>query len=1122
MKKFTVAVMLGGLLAALSHHPVPGLAQDFAGMRGTVVDETGAVVIGVDVTAKEENSGLSYATVTNEVGEYELRGLTPGTYTLMAQLAGFKKYENTGVIVYAYQVRRVDIPLEVGQVEQTVTVVEVGSIVSTDDPAITYRQSSKEVYAINQQANLIYHLGNNPGAEARSQVHGNHANQTLTDTDGITTDAYQAFRAPQETMQEAHMIALNAPAEHRTATHIMGIGRSGANDFHSELYLEFRHDRLNALPVGAKVRPKPQTPTTTWSWEASGPIRIPGVYDGRDKSFFHWLWRPSSGSGNFALTGWAAPTPKERLPSPDLSQFANVAGIQIMNPFTGQPFPNNIIPESMVSPVARNALDRIVPEPNFGAPGDLTNNTLFFNRNTSNSDWYHLRLDHALTDDNQLNFNWFRYDRDSSRIMRSIPIDGGSGNISRTRAFSFQDSHTFSATVINEASFGYNNQGGRHPNFNGNRSGRKILMDELGISDLGGRTVPDTIGQPHFLMTTKGPIGAAVLSDRAPVDLLGNEQAGEIFFETRVAQFRDNISIQHGKHLFKTGFEIRKQFPIQFVAGGPGGDNWGAFAFNGQFTGYDYADFLLGLPSKTSLSSTRPQIRAHGWEVGWFIQDDWKVLPNLTINAGVRLQHYGVPVENNDLVYNFDIETRRVVVPNDTSLSNVQPTYPIPVVTAREAGYPDNLINFKSILVDPRLGLAWRPTAKTVLRAAYGIYHVPYVMPMTYAESFRGRVTERSGLIAGRAAGPFVTSESFDVNTIVNGVPSFTLERPFPTGAGSTPLQTVYAFPPDLRKDAWSYDQQWNITLENELGSGWASRLSYVGSKGTHWPYVRNLQTPPPSTTPFDPSRRPFGAPFQDVYLLDIGGNGSYHGFEAELTRQFSSGVYFRGWYTWRKSLSDVIGGLFGSSIGDEIENPFDRKSEKGSLFNTPSHQGRLVAVVPVPYGRGQRYGSGSSAFMNQLLGNWTLTPFVTFFGHSRFTPVFGGRDPSNTNNFGGRADQVPGCGFYTGNDPGESLPMWNRSCFEKPSVNAGRFGNVSNGMLHGPWGNNINFNAFKRWYLGLGEGGPYFQADIYVTNLFNHAGATGVRSTNIESSGFGVFRRSGNRRIFFRFRIGF
>ena len=364
-------VLKGTAIAAffaliLSLSSLPLLAQmQFTGVRGNVEDETGARVTQVEITATEEGTGLNRTTISNELGIYELGGLPPGTYTISAELAGFKTYSNSGIIIFASRPRRVDITLEVGDITDSITVEEMGAVIETDKSSVTYTTPMKEVEAFRMAASLIYTVGNNPGAENRSQVHGAFANNTSALQDGVATNAYGTFRAPQELVKELNQVSLNAPAEYKTATTINGVGRSGTNAFHGEIYYQVRHPRLRTLRAFEKRHPSSK-PDSQWNYEASGPIHIPKVYDGRDKTFFHFFYQPRLQDQKAPQTDYVYPTAEIR--GGDMNQIVQQQGVTLINPFTGAPFPNNIIPANMLSPVAQ-ATFKYVPMPNFGPAG---------------------------------------------------------------------------------------------------------------------------------------------------------------------------------------------------------------------------------------------------------------------------------------------------------------------------------------------------------------------------------------------------------------------------------------------------------------------------------------------------------------------------------------------------------------------------------------------------------------------------------------------------------------------------------------------------------------------------------------------------------------------------------
>ena len=1102
----------------LSLSSLPLLAQmQFTGVRGNVEDETGARVTQVEITATEEATALKRTTISNELGIYELGGLPPGTYTISAELAGFKTYSNSRIIIYAGRPRRVDIVLEVGDIADTITVEEMGAVIETDKSSVTYTTPMKEVEAFRMAASLIYKVGDNPGAENRSQVHGAFSNNTSALQDGVATNAYGTFRAPQELVKEINQVSLNAPAEYKTATTVQGVGRSGTNQFHGEIYYQVRHPRLRALRA-YETRHTPSKPDSQWHYEVSGPIHIPRVYDGRDKTFFHFFYQPRLQDQKSPIGSYVFPTAKIR--AGDLNEIVDqqLGGKPVINPFTGEPFPNNIIPANMLSPVAQ-ATFKYLPLPNFGPPGNLLDNFNGFQFGLIDESHWHLRLDHAITDSNTISFNHYGYNRileeGNDASLSFVAVDN------KTRMWSIQDSHMFSANVINEFSVGRNRQG----EFLAGASVKGgDLLNEFGINT-GGRTTPAGAGCPYFFTGVWGFQPGALLASFSPGELT-YPLFGHCFPDSSSAQpnvwmAKNNVSVNRGSHLIKFGIEMNWERPWQSGAFFRS-LSWGQYDFTGLFSGSDMGDYLLGLPWTTSIETSRPQANARGFDAGFFVQDDWKVTPRLTMTYGLRFQHYGAPTEADGLFYNFDFENARVVVP-DKAIHHIAPVWPtaqIPVVTASDAGYPQSLVNFSALHLSPRFGLAFRINDRTVIRAGYGIYHVPFAQAGANASQLG-----RAGWLGDRENGPFIGSESFGPNEIINGVPTLTFANPFPPiGSGAIPKQGVRGIPLNSRSDAWAYDQQWNLTLENDLGDGWATRISYVASKGTSWPYRSNLQTAVPSTTPFadrpDSEKFPWGPNFSFVDRHDLGGTGSFHSMEVEATRQFSQGIYLRSWYEYKKNLADVVPGLFASTIGFPTEDPLDRARDKGIQNGLTRQRWRVATVLGLPVGRGQRYGSDMGGVLNALFGNWTAA--FRYGGRigSAFTPTYSGSDPSGTGRSSGRPDAL--CdGNNFGPTPGRG---WNPACFAIPPAGIGRYGTASRGILFGPADWNADLNLFKRFNLTKYENGPYFAIEMYGQNIFNHRNASGPSSTNISAANFGIFNTSGGqaRWLHFRLRLGF
>ena len=1136
-------------ILAVGFMPSLLVAQEFAGFRGNVTDPSGNIIPGVEIRFTQEaetqgsrtadESGFTRSTLTNDLGQYEARGLLPGKYTIRVEFPGFKTYINRGVITYARYVRRVNIQLELGDIAESITVEEAGAVIETDTSTTTYKIANKELYSTMNNGWIQYADSYVAGNESRRQSHGHQANNKAVQVDGFPVEFM--WRAGTEQYKEWNVVAVNAAAEYQHAFTVASTSPSGTNSFHSEAYVNVNHPRLSSLSPDAKIRPEGQrllkgAPRVDKSFVASGPFWIPKIYDGRNKSFFFFLHQPRTGVVRpYPITGRVYPHPAMR--AGNLSTVTNQVDVQsalcsepgLCNPFTGEVFPGSVIPSEMISPIASRILSdtRLVPHPNVGGPGNLFANFEGYWGFEQKSDWWMWKFDQAIGPNNNFMISHYRFNDVSARIMEFSDVEGATST--RTvRAISMQDTHTFSPRLVNEFLFSWHRQRrarlGRNP-------GNDVLS-RVGISDFGGRRTGDGPGSPQFIVTNYGEQlgGLAGSFEPIPVSIFGGTTylpAVSDFQAPRVFVTKDTMSYQTGPHLLKWGIDITWERPTDLQAPV---DSWGRWEFTGNFTGHDLGDFLLGLPYTTKFATARPELRAAQLSTGFFIQDDWKARRDLTLNLGVRFQHYGPPIDMNGLFYNFDFENLRVVVP-DKGLRQISPGYPaeIPVVGHSAAGFPGTLANFKFLLIEPRIGLAWRPfqTDTTVVRMGYGIFHVPFAEHGAY----RGRLMGR------RENGPFVLTEEFGPNQIVNGAAQLTLASGFPApGTGETPKQSVYGIRPDTRSQGWPYDQQWNFTIEQDLGRGFAASIGYVGAKGTNWPYERNLQTPLPSATPFgdrpEAERRPLGPNFARVVETTLGGNSSYHGLELMLNRQFSKDFYLRAMYSQYRSINTASGGIFGSTTGFEVEDPRDLARERGYQDGVIPMSLYLTPVWDIPAGRGKQWLSDAPGWLNHLAGNWTVGYIHFIYGH-RTTAAYTGRDPANVGRSGGRPDNLPGCDannhtFTNATAPNSSYVRWNVNCFEVPPINAARYGTATRGNLNWPTSGWDVVNAFKHFYLTNDESGPYFRLQFRMNNPFwcrCRKANVGPQSTNIGAATFGRFYSASQRArnlIWVRLALGF
>ena len=442
----------------------------------------------------------------------------------------------------------------------------------------------------------------------------------------------------------------------------------------------------------------------------------------------------------------------------------------------------------------------------------------------------------------------------------------------RAVTLTFSDTHIFGPTLINEFRFGIMRE--HNPAFN--KLDGPALVKEFGLQGITWN--PEiAYGDPVFSFNNFQEIGAT--------DIYQDPRE-------RIFQGVDSVTWMRGKHVVKAGLELRWNGGINF----PGGTSFpvqqfGQFSFSGAFTNFDYADFLMGLPQTAGRANAAPLINSVNNDMAFFIQDDWKITPKLTLNLGVRYEYDPPYHEKNDNFYNFDPSTGNLIVPSEAAKSRVNPLFPsnlVPVVPAAQAGVPKSLYYSDLNNVVPRFGFAYRPSVsgRTVIRGGYGIY----IDDLT------------SSLWRIGTGGPFVSLETF-TNSITNGAPKFQFPNAFPAGFGAIGVQSFNAIDPHLRNP---YIQQWNLTLEHEI-LNMGIRLSYIGTYNRKLVWTQNVNLPVPGLQPFSNDLRRFPK-LNNILVRQNGGVQNYNSLHFVAERKWKSGLYYQFGWTWAKALTDNPG----------------------------------------------------------------------------------------------------------------------------------------------------------------------------------------------------------------------
>ncbi len=1057
---FTLVLIFGGTALLQSQ-------TTFGTITGTVLDPSGLPVPGVRVTVKNEGTNIAQDVTSDERGDYRVSHLNPGRYTVTASLTGFKRHTTTGIILETAATVRVDVPLAVGEVATEVTVTSGAPLVESETSNIAGVRTNQVMLRmpINVRGNFngfFYNMlqltpGAQQGTGSAFSLGGTRGNQTQFTLDGTSTNsamfgnAIGPAQASMESVRELKIDLANNKAEYNLPGMVTGTSKSGENAPHGSLFYYHDNGAFNARNTFSNRVPFSIQHDVGGS--VGGPIYIPKVYDGRDKSFFFFTYE-SFPSRSERVSAPNVPTVKMRR-----GDFSGLATIK--NPFTGVPFANNAIPQDMMNSVSVKAQDRFYPSPNYGSAESYVGN---WRGNIPGAGFKHhkdTRIDHRLSAANSL-FGRLTYARMGQNVSDSdLPAVGNRNQNRKSLAATVADTHIINPQTINEFRFG--------AVWNTNPYSIPIhgptIVKELGLQGLS-PTLPDVNGMPFFNIT-----GLTAISTSEPFG----------YVDERTYSVVDNVSWTRSAHNLKGGVEIRRNSGESYPSN-PNG-SFGNFSFSGTFSGFSYADFLLGLPQTSSRLNPAPPAKLLNTDLSLFFQDDWKVSRKLTLNLGFRYDLNPPYHEAGDRLFNFDPNSGKIVVPSDKSLAAVNALFPVnlvPIVTASQAGVSPSLFSTDKNNVAPRFGFAYRPlaTATFVIRGGYGIYSDP----------------NTASLYNSGTGGPYISSESF-TNSITGGVPLFQFPRGFPAGFGAIGSQSFNPISADIKN---AYIQQWNLTVEREV-LNMGVRVSYIGTASHQLVWQQNVNQPPPGTVKFDNNMRKFPS-IRDVNNRVNGGNSIYHSMHVVAERKYLNGLYYQLGWTLAKSLTDVISE---GETGSRPENSYNRAVERGQVPYMVRHRVVGQLLYTLPFGPGRPFLSGLTGVARAFAEGWTFSSALTTQTGTWFSPSFSGYDVSNTNTVGGRPDRIASGILPAGE---RTIDRWfNASAFRvpgdvdgdgKPDVPVGRFGNAGVNILDGPGSFILNAGIHKE--ITLRERTRVI-LQFTTTNTPNYVNY-GLPSTNISS----------------------
>ncbi len=1073
----------------------------FGTILGTVSDTTGAVVPNVRITITNDLDNISRSVLSDAQGNYEVLNLKAGTYSVRADVTGFKSFRASNLELAARQSLRVNIPMDVGQLTEVVQVEGTAAVVTTDTGTIASTFDSQQVLhlPVNYRGSgntsplriLSYQTGVQSDNSYNFSVQGSLPAQTEVSLDGVSTknatnnNPLGDLFPSAEGIAEMKVQGVGNNAEYGQVGDITTTSKAGTNRFHGSAFEYMQNRVFDATPFGSTS--KPQKTANDFGGSFGGPVR-------KDRTFFFGTFEDMQYRTGRAIS---ATVPTELMRNGDFSNEKTV----LKDPFTNAPLPGNRVPASQVVALAPKVL-AFYPLPNFGSTAVQQSGNYRINTAAPIlSKQFDIRIDHMLTSKQSVfgRFSWKNQDQTSPNTLL-LPADT---SYSHSRSVVVSHNYTIAPTLLNEFRFGVSN----------NDSATAYAFD--------GQQITGTFGLLNLPELTFN--GLSSFNFDNSTTSFGKGKAG--FGYSHTYQWNDNLTWVKGRHTLKFGGDARR-LRAQTALGFTGSDNYGNFDFDGRFTGAEVADFLYGLPYHSSYASVKQDNDGISYHYAAYAQDSFKVSPKLTLEYGLRWEYHPPFLDQGGDITNFDrsvARTGRVIIPSSQhALDITAPGFLLsinacpaaawngipctPFLQAKDAGWPDTLRFSRKHDFNPRFGFAYRPfnDTKTVIRGGFGRYNMTVLGAVFYS---------LTGI------------SSSDVrefsNSIDNGTPLFRLPQISTNGSGvtSSPFGQAYfgtANDPHFKDP---YALQWNLSVERDLGWSTGIRVSYIGLRSAELPFAPDLNQPLPSTIPY--AQRPFtDRPFPywgRIYSRDTGANAIYSSMQTEINHRMSAGLTLSSAWTWAKNVGDAAGpapgGWSGETGGGRLSNSMDRRADRGNIVFTRRHRWISNVIYELPVGKARRFMSRATPVVDAFAGGWRVSSIFLLQTGPFLTPTMSGGDPSGT---GGdirgtlRPDAI-------GIDPGLANPtadvFLNRAAFVCPGrvpgasnqfscsgPPIGRFGTAGVGTLVGPGTVNLSM-AFGKDFRIAERATLKFEASF--TNLPNHPNLSDP-GTNITSLAFG------------------
>ena len=1128
----------------------PALAQEARGtITGKIRDANQSVLPGASVKITNVAMGTTVSVETNEAGAYQAPYLLPGTYRIAVEVKGFKKYIRDGIVLRVNDNIEIDVALEIGDVGETVTV-------TADAPALeTTSGSMGQVIDARRVAELPIPHGDpfkliglaagvsfsrdlrldrpfEPTHIVGYSIDGTRANRSDVTIDGVPStstanagEVIASFVPPQDLVQEFKVQTATFDAQFgNTEGGVTNVSiKSGTNNFHGTAYWTKMAPGLfaNDFFANRAKQKRPDFNYDRWGGTVGGPVRIPKLYDGRNRTFF--MYGIESIPEARPRNNGTPTIPSEKMRNGDFSELlAANSAYQIYNPFTARaegsrirrdPFPGNIIPANLINPIARKFVDTYLPKPtsagaadglgNFAQP-DLTEEIEYLSNTT--------RIDHVVNERHRIfgRASWYNRDSNYNNYYRNIAT--GEFFLFKSRQGAFDHVWTISPTMVLNSRYGYNRfiRG-----TNSNPGNRGFDLTSLGFPGYYNNIIPEDIRRfPRFDINNYQ--GTAVGGELRPTD---------------THSFNSTLNQTLGSHSIKYGVEFRSYRETDKFFGN---NQTGQFVFGSNWTrgpldnsaipsdlGFSFASFLLGLPTSGAIAIPADYAE-QSTTTGVFFHDDWKVNRRLTLNLGLRYEVEGALTERyNKSVRGFDFFATQ---PMQEAVKANLARNPVQGVAldqffvrggltfAGVNGQPRGLYKTPRNNYMPRFGFAYKLTEKTIVRGGYGIF-------FGFLGQRRGDVNQIG----------FSTNVPLNV-TLNNGLTFIeTLNNPFETYKNGLPAalgasegirtflgQGISFF---NEHPLSPYNQRYELSLQRELPGGWVAEAAYVGNRGTHIEITRNINALPnqylsTSTTRDNTTNNYLGAlvanpfagqmpasagaafrsatiarsqllrpypQFGDINTTTNDGYSWYHSFQSNLNKRFSRGYTIGMSYTWSKFMEAISYLNAADPLPVEAISDFDR-----------THRFAANGIYELPFGKGRRLLANVNSVVSHVISGWQLAGVYQYqsgapigFGNIFFTGNFDDIDlPSSQRTLDRWFNTT--AGFVTAS---AAQPVANLRTFPL------RLSNVRTDAI-----NNMDLSVIKKTQILEGK---HLEFRAEFINAFNHP-LLPAPNTNVTQASFG------------------